>query len=350
VNIIELGDEPMAGSHEIAIVGESWGEREEIERAPFVGPSGYLLTRMLDEAGIRRADCFLTNVFNLRPEGNKIETLCDSKSEAIKGFPSLGKGKYVHGRYISELERLQSELVEYNPNLIIALGNTPTWALLGRTGISSIRGTTALSTHTVTGFKVLPTYHPAAVLRQWELRPTVVMDFIKAKREATFPEVRRLERTIWIEPKIEDLYEFKQRYINGCGRCAVDIETAGNQITCIGFAPSPRTALVVPFVDGRRIGKNYWGNGENERKAWNFVRDILSDKKIHKTFQNGLYDIAFIWRAVGMKVYGTEHDTMLLHHALQPEALKSLGYLGSVYTDEGNWKQMRRVATIKRDD
>lgn len=44
-------------------------------------------------------------------------------------------------------------------------------------------------------------------------------------------------------------------------------------------------------------------------------------------------------------------DTMLLHHALQPEALKSLGYLGSIYTDEGNWKQMReKVKTIKRED
>jgi uracil-DNA glycosylase family 4 len=52
----------------IAIVGEAWGEQEERARAPFVGASGYELTRMLDEAGIRRADCFLTNVFNLRPE------------------------------------------------------------------------------------------------------------------------------------------------------------------------------------------------------------------------------------------------------------------------------------------
>jgi uracil-DNA glycosylase len=335
---------------QIAIIGEAWGEKEEIERAPFVGTSGFLLTRMLDEVGIQRASCLLTNVFNLRPEGNKIEALCGPKSEGIKGFPSLGKGKYVHERYISELERLSDELVESNPNLIIALGNTPTWALLGRTGISTIRGTTALSTHTVTGFKVLPTFHPAAVLRQWELRPTVIMDLFKAKREATFPEIRRLERSIWIEPKVEDLYEFKRRYIDGCQRCAVDIETAGNQITCIGFAPTPRVALVVPFVDGRRLGKSFWGNVSNEQRAWAFVKEILSDKAIRKTFQNGLYDIAFIWRATGMKVYGTEHDTMLLHHALQPEALKGLGYLGSVYTDEGNWKQMRRVATIKRDD
>jgi uracil-DNA glycosylase len=333
----------------IAIVGEAWGETEERERAPFVGASGYHLTRMLSEAGLERASCFLTNVFNLRPPGNKIEALCGPKAEGIKGFPSLTKG-YVREEYLPELERLQDEIVECNPNLIIALGNTPTWALLGRTGITQIRGTTALSTHTVQGYKVLPTYHPAAVMRQWDLRPTVIMDLYKAKRESEFPEVRRLERTIWIAPTLEDLYAFKSSFIDSNERCAVDIETAGNQITCIGFAPTPRLALVVPFVDGRRLGKNFWPNAESERRAWGFVRDILRDGKIRKTFQNGLYDIAFIWRATGLKTYGAEHDTMLLHHALQPESLKGLGFLGSIYTDEGNWKQMRRVTTIKRDD
>lgn len=250
----------------IAIIGEAYGEAEERERTPFVGASGYELTRMLSEAGIERADCFLSNVFNFRPSNNKIETICGPREESIKGFPALAKTKYVPQAYIPELERLGDEIISVNPNLIIALGNTPTWALLGRTGISKIRGTTALSTHTVTGYKVLPTFHPAAVLRQWELRPTVIMDFFKARREAKFPEVIRPERTIWIEPKIEDLYEFRHRYLNERPlRCAVDIETAGNQITCIGIAPNPRVALVIPFMDGRRLGKNFWGNVENER-------------------------------------------------------------------------------------
>jgi uracil-DNA glycosylase len=334
----------------IAIVGEAYGEQEERERTAFVGASGYELTRMLSEAGIERSSCLLTNVFNLRPPGNKIEAFCGPKEAGIRGFPPLAKSKYVRREFIPELERLGDELVLFNPNIIFTMGNTPTWALLGRTGISKIRGTTAISTHTAIGYKVLPTYHPAAIIRQWDLRPVTVFDLLKGKRESTFPELIRPKRTIWIAPTIEDLHEFKLRYINGCERCAVDIETAGNQITCIGFAPNPRIALVVPFVDGRRLGKNFWGNAESERRAWAFVKEVLTAKSICKTFQNGLYDIAFIWRATGLKVYGAEHDTMLLHHALQPESLKSLGFLGSVYTDEGNWKQMRRVATIKSDN
>jgi DNA polymerase I-like protein with 3'-5' exonuclease and polymerase domains len=77
---------------------------------------------------------------------------------------------------------------------------------------------------------------------------------------------------------------------------------------------------------------------------------VLEDRSILKLFQNGLYDIAFLLRSYGMRVRGATHDTMLLHHALQPESLKGLGYLGSIYTDHGPWKVERTaVETIGRD-
>jgi hypothetical protein len=306
---------------------------------------------MLSEAGIHRADCFLTNVLNLRPPGNKIETLCGPKAEGIIGYPALYKAKYLKREFICELERLGAELVEANPNVIICLGNTASFALLGKTAISKLRGTTSISTHTAAGFKVLPTYHPAAVLRQWDLRPTTIADLMKAKREAEYPEIRRPRREIWIEPTLEDMEEFYERYIAPCKRLSVDIETAGSQITCIGFAPSREIGIVIPFLDTRRKTRSYWPSGEDERRAWAFVVRILSAGGITKLFQNGLYDIAFLWRAYGIKVLGAEHDTMLLHHALQPESLKALGFLGSIYTDEGPWKDMRKgKTTIKADD
>jgi hypothetical protein len=64
-----------------------------------------------------------------------------------------------------------------------------------------------------------------------------------------------------------------------------------------------------------------------------------------------MYDVTFLWRSYGIGVRGCREDSMLLHHALQPESLKGLGYLGSVYCDEGAWKHMRtKVETIKRDN
>lgn len=334
----------------IVIVGEAWGENEAREQTAFVGAAGYHLTKMLSEAQIDRANCYLTNVFNLRPDYNKIETLCGGKTTAINGYPALIKGKFIRAEFRPELDRLGDELIDHNPNIVICLGNTALWALTGLTAISKHRGSTLLSTHTVEGFKVLPTYHPAAVMRQWELRPTTVIDLMKAKRESAYAEIRRPAREIWIEPTLDDLERFYERHLKEASRISVDIETAGAQVTCIGFSPTSDLALVVPFHDRRRKDGNYWPTLEDERAAWGFVRRVL-DRPTPKVFQNGLYDIAFLWRSVGIKVRAATHDTMLLHHALQPESLKSLGFLGSIYTDEGSWKQMRkRTSTIKRDE
>lgn len=333
----------------IALVGEAWGEAEENQRAPFVGAAGYELTRMLDEAGIRRADCFITNVFNLRPRpSNDIENLCTkSKSEGISSMPALRAGKYIRQEYSHELERLYGELSELRPNITVALGSTASWALLLNSAISKIRGGIALST-TVEGVKVLPTYHPAAILRQWEHRHVTVLDLMKARRESEYPEVRLPRRTVYIEPTLEDLEWYYANEIRGASLLSVDIETAGDEITCIGFAPSVSSAIVIPFVDLRR-GGNYWPSELEELRAWDFVRRLLASP-IPKVFQNGLYDMHFLWRRYGLPTINAEHDTMLLHHGLQPESEKGLGFLGSVYTNEASWKLMRKAETIKRDE
>lgn len=332
------------------LIGERWGPDEERERAPFCGGSGYLLTKMLEDASISRADCYLTNVLNFRPPADRLENVCGTKPEGIPGYPAITKGLYLLANYQSELDRLSDEILSENPNLIICLGAVALWALTGKTAITKLRGVTDISTHTVTGFKLLPTYHPAYISRNWSERPVTVLDLMKAKRESEFPEIRRPNRQIWIEPTLTDLELFYETYIQGCQVLSVDIETSGTRITCIGFAPSSGVGIVIPFTDRRKRGGNYWLSVSDELLAWVFIKRILENPSIHKLFQNGLYDITFLFRAYGIKVAGAEEDTMLLHHALQPEALKGLGYLGSVYTDEGSWKSMRKVETVKKDD
>lgn len=363
----------------IVLLGDAFGANEAKINSCFVGPSGIELIRMLcevkmmeltseDQAFITKyyhhedpthldmvwrlhPEFHRTNVFMLRPANNDLTDLCGPKSEALPGYPPLVKGKgHIRAEFQPHLERLADELFDIDPNLIICFGNCALWALTGLTGVSKLRGTTLLSHLLVDGYKLLPTYHPAAVLRQWELRPTVIADLIKAKREAEFPEIRRPKREIWIEPTLEDLETFYDRFIANCEILSVDIETAGTAITEIGFAPSPTASIVIPFRDTRRKDRSYWRSLEDERQAWRFVHRILVDPSIRKLFQNGLYDIAFLLRAAGIGVRGAAEDTMLLHHSLQPESLKGLGYLGSLYTDEGSWKGMRKAATIKRDD
>jgi len=223
--------------------------------------------------------------------------------------------------------------------------------MAGRTGITKLRGTTCVSTHCVSGYKLLLTYHPSAVTRQWELRPTTVADLSKILKEKDTSDVTRPTREIWIEPNLEDIQRFIQDHIKGCSILSVDIETSGSQITCIGFAPRKDLAIVIPIYDERTKSGSYWPTAADERRCWEYIRDVLEDQSIPKVLQNALYDVPFTLRSYGIRMMNVAEDTMLCHHALQPESLKGLGYLGSIYTDEGPWKSERKFSntTIKRD-
>lgn len=373
----------------IVLLAEAYGEAEARHNAPLIGASGIELLRMLGEAGVidlspvdrdlislyyrtndnrriieiwsHHPEVHRTNVFNIHPPANDLGHFLGVKSDALPGYPMLkvnpqkGRpkptGSWVRGEFAGELERLGDELIDHNPNIVVCLGNVSLWALSGRTGVSKLRGTTLSSTHTVSGFKLLPTYHPAAILRNWDNRPVVIADLMKAHRESQFPEIRRPHREIWIEPTLEDIKRFIINHTCGCTLLSVDIETSGTRITCIGFAPGPGIAIVIPFDDTRKTNGNYWPSTADERACWDLVKAVLEDPKIPKLFQNGCYDIAFLWRSMRIKVLGATEDTMLCHHAIQPESLKGLGFLGSIYSDEATWKGMAKHAkTIKRDD
>jgi uracil-DNA glycosylase len=329
----------------LMIVGEAWGKDEEAEQRPFVGASGRLLNSLLSMAGIRREDCYVTNVLNLRPKpSNDIKNCCGPKTQGVLGMPAISAGKYLRAEFQNELDRLYSEVKKEQPNLILALGTTAAWAFLKTSGISKIRGSTAESPFG----KVLPTYHPAAILRDYSLRPIVVADLHKAAREQHFSEVRRPFREVWIEPNLADIGHFFTDYVWGAPIISLDIETVGDMITCVGLAPSVDRSIVIPFFDPTKPGKNYWSTVEEERVAWRFIQAVCERKRT--LFQNGMYDIHFLWRTMGIKVLQAEEDTMLLHHALQPEMSKGLGFLGSIYTDEASWKLMRKSATAKREE
>jgi len=340
-------------SYKIALVGEAWGEHEERERAPFVGPAGWQLNTMLREAGIVRAECFLTNVFNLRPRPtNKIENLCATRKEVRHALPPLSSGKYIRDEFLPELERLYAELAAANPNVIVCLGGTASWAVLRDGRISKLRGTVT-SSPILAGKKCLPTFHPSYILQGgYEARHVTVLDLQKARRESEYPEIRRPIRTVYTEPLIGDLEWFYTNHIEPSKRMAVDIETRDERITCIGFAPATDVALVVPFEDLRKTGGNYWGSVEAELAAWDWVRRTLGSP-VNKVFQNGLFDLHRLWRTYGIPVRNCEHDTMLLSHALHPESPKGLAFLGSVYTDESAWKlniRLKHKGTIKKEE
>lgn len=337
----------------------------------------------------------VTNVFNEQPPAqcatcgsynvllNARPSCADCKSREIRtndiGFffgsdvetdlPRFILSKVIGGHlkrvHLHHLERLYNELRDFAPNVVIALGNTPCWALLGQTKISSLRGTTNWSEKL--NLKVVPTYHPAGILRAVENRPDAIADLTKAAREAEFPEIRRLQRFITIPaPNQTGLGEIREWFTRPTTSYAVDIETVRRQITFISFARSPFDSISIPFRDcnsynnkivelgkvAKEIGYepqvNFWPSAELEVEAWKLVIQTL-ESPTPKIFQNGIYDLSYLIK-MGIHPRNCLHDTMLWHHARYPEKPKSLGYLGSLYAAEIPWKLMGRHQTLKRDE
>lgn len=361
------------------LLGEAFGQSEELLRTPFVGASGKELFRMLGEARVAEGAAYaaakrglyagdeyfaalreawlrgegiaMTNVFNLRPGGNKLEALCGPSGKGVmfagRTLPPLVRSPrhlYLRPEFTPHLARLQAELSEARPNLVVALGAAALWGLTAALRLpppagshSEVRGTTQQGPP-----KLLPTFHPAYVLRQWSARSVTVADLIKSWRESAKPEFVRPSRHVLINPELPDIAAWGTEHIRPEVTLSVDIETRAGQITSVGFGASPQEALVVPFVlvsDGPPTFRSYWRTPEDERWARHYVREFLRGPS-PKLFQNGLYDIQWLLRD-GYAVANPTEDTMLLHHAIHPEMRKGLGFLGSLYTNEMSWKVMR---------
>ncbi|WP_194097319.1 uracil-DNA glycosylase [Marivivens aquimaris] len=131
----------------VMIIGEAPGREEDLAGKPFVGRAGHLLDKMFGCIGLTRnspdpaKSIYITNVMPWRPPANRTP---DAKEIAMM-LPFLKR---------------HVELV--SPDFIVLMGNTPCQALLGKGGITRIRGnwTEAL------GKPVLPMFHPAYLLRQ----------------------------------------------------------------------------------------------------------------------------------------------------------------------------------------
>ena len=343
-------------SARMLLVGEAPGDEEVFRGTPFVGPSGKLLDSLLRVSGIDRAVVGVTNVFDVQLPGNDLAAWCAQATERVTWvqyrIPPVDRAMNLRPEFGRHLDRLAQEIVGLRPNIVVALGGTAMWALTGALSseVTKRRGAvTMCSLPGCTGVKVIPTFHPAFVLRSYKAFPIVAADLIKAKGEEEFPEVRTTPRTLWVEPTLADLRTFKERYLDPAEMISIDIETIPKfrQITCVGFAPSAGVSICVPFVDWRRPNRCYWPTADEEAQAWAWVKGVCEGPAA-KLGQNFTYDFQWLWTQ-GIAVRNYVHDTRLLHHALYPELPKDLGFMGSMYAREGAWK-MFRVKTEKGND
>ncbi len=143
---------------DLLFIGEAPGATEDSSGKPFVGRSGELLTRMIENVlKISRSDVYITNIVKCRPSDNQVPT----PTQAHTCQPYLLK---------------QIELIK--PKLIVTLGETAYHYLTGdETGITKIRGTV----HKQDNYTIIPTYHPSYLLRNPSAKKEVFEDLKKVK-------------------------------------------------------------------------------------------------------------------------------------------------------------------------
>ena len=146
------------GHAKLMFIGEGPGRDEDEQGLPFVGAAGQLLTRMINAMQFARAEVYIANVVKCRPPNNRVP----SPDEAETCVPYLLR---------------QIEIVK--PQVIVVLGATPLKYLLGLTGIVKTRG------HWLDykGIKVMPTFHPAYLLRNPPAKKDVWQDLQAVMRE-----------------------------------------------------------------------------------------------------------------------------------------------------------------------
>lgn len=357
----------------IMVVATSPRADDCLAASPFSGQVGRFAMAHFNKVGITRDNAVFTYVFKRKIlQDNPEKTLFIGKRDAATlrreelgwqpKLPSCTWGwlPMSHEQYVYDLG---AEIQRVDPNVIIALGAVAMWALTGLTKIGTYRGTVQ-ETWSELGlerpYKVVPTFdHYNVVGGQYDKRPLFVADLRKAWSHRHSPDTDFIERKLWINPTLADLEIFYERYIkplrNTDQPLAYDIETTKTEkngkfyraLTCIGFAPDPTVALTIPFY--RSGDGNYWTE-EQEYHVHEWLSKVLEDSSIKKLTHNGVYDISWLAHEFGIRTMGIIEDTMHMHHALEPELPKSLGVLGSIFTEEQAWKTLHKKATNKRDE
>jgi len=156
INVVFGSGNPNA---RFMFIGEAPGKEEDIQNNPFVGRSGQLLNRALIAANINREDVFITNIVKCRPPKNRRPTPLESTT--CKNLLLFNQIKIIE------------------PLVICTLGSTALQELLATPNlkITEVRGIL----HKIEALTIMPTYHPAYILRNPKKLAILVGDLIRAQ-------------------------------------------------------------------------------------------------------------------------------------------------------------------------
>jgi uracil-DNA glycosylase family 4 len=159
----------------LMFVGEAPGADEDEQGEPFVGKAGQLLTKIIETMALKRGDVYIANILKCRP---------DTPGQAA------GNRKPTSDEMATCLPYLHEQIDLIKPRVLVALGATAVEGLLGKTvGITKLRG----NWQTYRGIPLMPTYHPAYLLRNQALseKRRVWEDMLQVMEKLELPITER---------------------------------------------------------------------------------------------------------------------------------------------------------------
>jgi len=300
--------------------------------------------RMLEEAGIQRSTTFVTALIREATHGQNFDNLvARNKAERTPNHVPL-HDRYVLPVVVTGLDRLNADIDLVKPRVVLVLGNGPLFAMLGKIGIKSWRGSildyTTPKGHTC---HVIPTYPPSYIYGVWKDRNIVLHDLRRALSISRLESPPRPpEYSFEIEPSFataaKRLSDLLRRVSDGPLKLSVDIETRGGHIACVGLAWSKLEAICIPQlracpqeVPGWQDRIQYWRE-EEEVYLTHQLYKLLTHPNCQVIGQNFLYDAQYFHRHF-LFIPNFHRDTMIAQHCMFSSMQKGLDFLSSLYTD-----------------
>lgn len=319
-------------SAKIAIVTDAATADDLWKGHPLAGQMGDFFSKLLQEAGILRSECYITSVIKTRKD-NPREWYSQTRSTAQKtGLTEVFNNTWIHPELLPHLSELHHELDLVSPIVVVALGDLAMLALTGVYGsVDTWRGS-ILDSVSPTPFAVIPTYPPASIMKQWDVKSFCVRDLQRVKVYADRPD-------LYTYP----MYQFQIRPTFAQARAtlldllsvplsgnelwlSIDIETIARHISCIGIAWSVREALCIPFMT---LDGHYWAEEEEIQLAF-LLKELLTHPNTKGIGQNFNYDNQHFAKTLGY-LPNIAFDTMIAQHVLFPGIPKGLDFLSSMY-------------------
>lgn len=315
----------------IILIGEAPGSDEVDKQEGFSGKSGRILNKALHLANIQREECSLSNVMKEQPPRNDFSHFYLDGDKRSQPSNDLLTGRSI----------LAKELEDLKPNVAVALGDEALFALTGQRGITKWRGSILPST-LVPGVKVVPSLHPAWILRgQFQHFWSLVGDLGRAQEQSHFPDIRRRQYNSHLNPSPVVARDFL-RSISDAALWCLDIETRAGHLACFSIAAG-NDAMCFPL---QNPGGPFYLPA-HEAQLWREVQALM-DRNPNLVGQNLTFDLEYLFD-YGLEPSGIYMDTMLSHAILYPELPKSLAFLCALYTEMPFYKDEGKVSNPKTD-